>query len=147
MPQYFVTEKQQTWLGCLSAALFWGVVLFVPVSCQEYMEAQYRPKEATVRRVSRVFMHEPNNYTLWSVTDGAVSEVTVSASTVRIVLDGGDDPWAWFSYTAWRDDVWPKAKYYGHADKLVLHLSSVRSVEGGGWDHGKFGRGATTVVQ
>ncbi len=30
---------------------------------------------------------------------------------------------------------------------LEIHISSEKDIEGGGWNHGKFGRGQTSVIK
>lgn len=120
--------------------------------------ADRKQGELRIDNVVRVFMHEPHRYTLfaqWQESKELVPyEFTVYSFEhrdshgnvlarcgihIRTDVARGEPMWAtserWGSSSPGNDCV------------LTIHLHDPTEVEGGGWDHGKHGRGTTQVVE
>jgi len=103
------------------------------------------------RRVCvKVFMHQPNEYSCMYF-DPSTSELkTVSFrnwykdETLKIVADVPPDNPMYYEAT------------YKTTDRIIdthkevyaaIHIHGAEDIQGGGWDHGKFGRGQTIIVE
>lgn len=101
--------------------------------------------ENTYDNVIRVFMHEPDTYTLM-VPDGESAElnsVYLRNYAIRIIADVPEG-----------NNMWAKAKKYNPggflslADKTAeIHIHSPQDINPGAWNHGKYGRGQTTIIE
>ena len=92
----------------------------------------------------RIFMHEPGRYSFMiQLSDSDV--VTMRTFRLfncetRFILDVPQDEKMW-AY------IQEKGKGPEYRTFVDLHIHSVRDMEGAGWDHGKFGRGQTHIIQ
>lgn len=97
-------------------------------------------EDRTITRVKGVFYHEQSRYTLF-VEEGGKYLVPITFDRVRakIVADVAEDHEMWAHVRTKRGD--------GYTDSdLVIHVHSIRDINGAGWSHGKFGRGTTTKI-
>lgn len=105
-------------------------------------EAVYEsPMDVRVDNVVRIFMHTPNSFTVLIEQTGT-KELKLHkfdfAATVTVFADVAPESKMWAMFK--RD----KGKGYG---VLELHVHAPASIEGGGWDKGKDGRGTTHVIE
>lgn len=118
-----------------------------------------RQPELRIDNVVRVFMHEPHRYTLFAqrpeTKELAVYEFSIRKGfeyrrangeilkrcDIRLLADvpNGEPMWAtserWGSSPPGADCV------------LTIHLHDPTEIDGGGWDHGKFGHGTTHAIE
>jgi hypothetical protein len=102
--------------------------------------------EVVIRDVVQVNWHEQTRYTFWVQKAGS-SEID------RITIDFNDEPRRladvppfeknWVKYTA----HYVRGMNGAICNKGEIHLHNVKDIQGGGWDHGKFGRGTTSVIE
>lgn len=105
-------------------------------------------REFRVDNVVRVFWHEDTRYSV-HVQQGSANEIEVQTYLVscqeRIVRIFTDVPAGSKMWLAGRHySNWINGACFSY---LEIHVHSTQDIEGGGWDHGKFGRGQTTVVE
>jgi len=120
------------------------------VGCKE--EVHHRQ----IHNVSRIFMHELHQYTLYVQQ----SEKEVRTEKIRlwqtykpdftgpdVKTDVPSNQLSWVEF----DSYWKNGSACIEADpcarNVIFHLNSVAVVNGGGWDHGKYGNGQTIVVE
>lgn len=105
------------------------------------------PIDNSVRNVVRIFMIEPGKkYAVWVQEPGQteIKERVYSHSNdftnVKVFLDvpKGQKPWIRFHGVNKATEP--------NEITIEFHLPSAESIEGGGWNHGKFGRGTTQVI-
>lgn len=95
--------------------------------------------------VVRIFMHEKNHYTFY-IQEPAKKEVqilsfmTVYSSLPKIFTDVPAGELSWIRVGA----PFENSRYRWSLD---IHIHSVSEINGGGWNHGKFGSGQTTVLE
>jgi len=97
--------------------------------------------------VSRVMMHEPSRYTiLVEKPDGVVAQYTFGqgccGNVPEIYRDVPVGQPMWIEYRTGNPDT-----NRAFDQLLTIHVHSVSNINGAGWNHGKFGRGDTTVVE
>ena len=105
--------------------------------------------EIIVKNVKRVFMHDPGRYSVLVQDPGSLEYKPLnvpgwgSASNCHSIRIFGDVPES--------DSIWLRFHYIGEAGdlqrELEIHIRSEKDIEGGGWDHGKHGRGQTNILQ
>ena len=100
-----------------------------------------------LERIVRVLMHDPGHFTFLAEqpNTGELIQVTVDLHSncgVRILQDVASDQPSW---TRW--ETWTRGGGICDVRNLEIHIHSADEVNGAGWDHGKFGRGQTTVVE
>jgi len=115
------------------------------VGCSE----STKPYEQKIENIERIFMHEPGRYSIFVRTPR-----TNQCHFEKIAGYGGGDVQV-FLYTdvkhgnpMWitiKGENFPNGQKYYHT--LEFHVRDMESIQGGGWDHGKFGKGTTSVVQ
>jgi hypothetical protein len=96
------------------------------------------------RNVERILMHEPNKYSFIFKYDEAkeYSLVTVNVWGVpKIIPDVTNGEKCWVEVGA------PWVQNESFRISLTIHVHSAADINGAGWNHGKFGRGQTTVVE
>lgn len=122
--------------------------------------ATEKVEPTTVSGITRVFMHEPGNFT-FLVEHGdnkKVGQLRVDAhrddTTIVVDLQENQTISVEYSCGKYRDQFYqcksipPNFSNWNvRAMKLTIHLHSVKELDGAGWNHGKFGSGQTTVVQ
>ena len=107
-----------------------------------------KDEERRIGNVVQVFMHEPNRYTIvvQDQSSHSVQMETFAVETrdgVKILTDvpSSERMWA-FVRREYRFGM------FGFVTVLLeLHIHAPQNLEGGGWDHGKHGRGRTNVLQ
>ncbi len=131
-------------LGLLLVLVFFG-------GCQKkYYIDKTTYEDETITDIVRVFWHEQRHYSFYIQKEGSqeinIKEIDVVYNydkSVKIFSDvpAGNKMWAKIKESRGRTGF----NYY--TVYLEIHLHSVKDVEGGGWNHGKFGSGQTQVVQ
>lgn len=123
--------------------------------------ATEKVEPTSVSGITRVFMHEPGYFTfLVENTDSKkVSQLRVKTyrddtvlmedleegQPIRVEYSCGNNHRSEFYQCK---SIPPNFSNWNvYAKKLTIHLHSVKEIDGAGWNHGKFGRGQTTVVQ
>ena len=110
-----------------------------------------RIEEEKIDNVVRVFWHEGNNFSVMVKPSGTNRlklirfpeyHCDTDAPGVRIFTDVESDKPMWVS---------SKVGFGGSVKWCVyfvdIHIHSEKDVDGGGWNHGKFGSGQTSVIQ
>lgn len=95
--------------------------------------------------VERIFMHEPTKYSFLyfkpSTNELKTATYGIDQEHLKIIPDVKLENKPWFYY----------AEFKGHNrfgyHILIIHLRNVSDIQGAGWNHGKFGRGQTIIVQ
>lgn len=106
-------------------------------------------RDRTIQNVVRVLMHERGRYTIFSEpktgNEPLVEENFYILSRVPIFKDvpPGGAMWAKV-HTEYSYDLFD---YVPQDTKLEIHVHGPEDINGAGWNHGKFGRGTTTVIQ
>ena len=119
-----------------------GIVLFI--GCEK--EIVDPPKK--IENVVRILMHEPNRYTflyrttLWQ----SLGEKTLSSYDISIFEDVLIDQSNWVQYSFIRQSSWDTPRLI-NCTEIQIHVHSAQDISGAGWDHGKSGRGSTTVIE
>lgn len=114
-----------------------------------YHKASNEADRVVIHDVVRIFMHERGHYTFFCREKGqsAIRIYTFMCnvdkeSGEKIVEDVPPDRACWVETSNPDPEIGERFRR-----KLVIHLHSVREVNGAGWDHGKFGYGQTTVLE
>jgi len=138
-----------------------AAISFVFVGCNEDKKTEI-VKPTVVSGIVRVLMHNLGSYTfLVKQADKKIGQLSIHANVQRVHLveDLTDkEPMRIEIVCGWwnsdRDNQYtckpiPQTFSYWSisANQLVIHLHSVRQIDGAGWNHGKFGRGTTIVVE
>jgi len=121
--------------------------IYLAVACQPREEQeQISLVTTTVKNVERVLMHEPGNYTFFYTNPKAPNELLPlripAVIKVNFFQDVPAEENSWLTFTSYGECL-----SICHAGLLELHLHSAQEINGTGWDHGKFGRGQTIVVE
>ena len=109
-------------------------------------------KTVQVLGVERVMMHQTGDFT-FLVKQKDSQLATLKLSTYHPVVFFDDVPAGqsmWLEYQCRCDKELPQTYTSWHVqnlDKLTIHLRKGSDVDGGDWDHGKFGRGRTEIVR
>lgn len=112
------------------------------IGCQDLNRERIRKRDK-IEHVARILMQNPHQFSL-IVPNGRPNEYTVKEIEVTDAIFITDVP---------QDlDCWIEEIQLGSApstEKTLgnFHLHQIGEVEGGGWDHGKFGRGHTAVIE
>jgi len=101
--------------------------------------AQHKTGERTVE-VQRVFMHNPGVYSGMYVDSEKNVRVIGGYGATTLIIDIPEDRPMWVKETKFSDGIDSYWKY-------EFHVHSIKEVDGGGWNHGKFGSGQTSVVK
>lgn len=124
-----------------SAASFLLIVLLV--GC--FNKKPNSPDEE-IRDVVRVFMHEPNHFSVLVRANGAkegtfIDLHWISSTQYFFDVPAGQPMWVE------KKDITQYPNGSATIGRIALHLHSPQDINGAGWDHGKFGRGSTQVVE
>lgn len=101
-----------------------------------------------INNVVRILMHEPHKYTIM-YRNGSNKEIEsriIMSHNIRLFEDVLVDQDKWVSFA-------PIVQRGGHTSdyensrQVEIHIHSAEDIKGGEWDHGKFGKGQTLVVQ
>ena len=118
------------------------IVLIVLVCGCIYKAGQPREEKLVrIDGVDKIVMHEPHRYSF--LVDGKFQTYTIwsgRADCVEFVkLIDGEKPWVEAHYESKFLDGW-KCCW------MIIHANP-SNINGGGWDHGKFGKGQTVVIE
>ena len=94
--------------------------------------------------VDRVFMGEPNDYTFITAHEDKTTTVWRVSSyfaEFKMFYDVPKNERMYVKYKKEWKDGGPKYKY------VHIHIHEMKDVEGGGWNHGKFGSGRTQAIE
>jgi len=102
--------------------------------------------EVKVEGIARIFMHEPDQYSFLVSNEpsGPYRLVTfrnLRPGEIHFEADVPDTLPMWVTMSKVETSGVP---YYTN---IIIHIRSPRSVEGGGWNHGKRGRGNTNIIR
>lgn len=99
-------------------------------------------KRDKIEHVARILMQNPHQFSLIIPDGNRPSEYIVKdiqIDEVKFIIDVPKGSDCWVEVIDVRD---PGLKIFGS-----FHLHQIGEIEGGGWDHGKFGRGHTAVIE
>jgi hypothetical protein len=103
-------------------------------------------EEVVVKDIVGISHHERDLYTFRIQTDGSqeISRQTINFwNKPREIADVPIGKKMWVKYTLREiHGVSQPVKINGE-----IHFRNVKDIQGGGWDHGKHGRGTTTVLE
>ncbi|MDO8622474.1 MAG: hypothetical protein Q7R80_04550 [bacterium] len=130
-----------------------ALATFASTGCEDKKQSTLR-----IDHVVRVFMHEPHRYTL--LAQHAESKELIPYEFTVYRFEYKDSAGKLLERcgihlktdAARGEPMWATSDRWGHQPPgndcvLTIHLHDPTEVEGGGWDHGKHGRGTTQVVE
>jgi len=94
--------------------------------------------------VDRIYMHEPGRYSVMIKTGPKGEELEIielrADRKIHIIADvPSQDPcWVYFEREKTMKQSW---------EKIWIHVHSPQDIQGGGWNHGKFGKGQTVIIE
>ncbi|MFA5838452.1 MAG: hypothetical protein WC849_00740 [Candidatus Paceibacterota bacterium] len=95
--------------------------------------------------VERIFMHEPTEYSFMyfkpNTNELKTATYGIESEYLKIISDVKPENKPWFYYAEFNGHNQPSYRV------LIIHIRNVSDIQGGGWNHGKFGRGQTVVIQ
>lgn len=102
-----------------------------------------------IDRVARILMHEPDRYTfLYRVPDSKELESMTIDHIINLSI---------IEDVPTNNEMWVNIKRHSGGggrtrdevtiDSVEIHIHGANDINGAGWNHGKFGRGQTTVVE
>lgn len=95
----------------------------------------------------RVFMHEPHHYSILSEKNTELQEIEIDCygDRPRIFKDILDNEPMYLTAKLFRAKNWmyPTDRYLN----VEIHIHSEKDMNGAGWNHGKFGKGDTTILE
>ena len=101
------------------------------------------PPDRKVEHVRRVFMHDPEQYSVMVVGDTAEMKLLyLGRCSAKFVTDVPKDSDMWL-FMHWTP---PSSTSGINSCDVVFHIHATEDVNGAGWNHGKFGSGMTNVV-
>jgi hypothetical protein len=112
-------------------------LIFALLSCS-MKETRYK-----IENVTRIFMHETNNFTFFVEKPGSseIEEIHISYARNKKLTDVPANKPMWV-------DVYKSSTSCGDEGYyLEIHIHRVEDINPAGWNHGKFGKGQTTVVE
>jgi len=133
--------------------MFKTTVIFVMITFFLFGCSDQVVEEKVYSNVARVFWHEGNRYSVFiELEEGVYDRVSFSGrlcSKTRGVVEGvtivSDVPPG--------ELMWVREKTLDDSRNrgvcligLEIHLHDIQDLEGGSWDHGKFGRGSTVSL-
>jgi hypothetical protein len=91
--------------------------------------------------ITRIMMNEPRKYTYF-LSKVSKPQVLQMGDLPDILYDAPKESGMWIDYIC-------QKRRDGRVDscRYVIHLHSIKELEGGGWDHGKFGQGQTIPLE
>jgi hypothetical protein len=112
-----------------------------------------------IENVERVLENERGHYVLYARHDSHYMldryEICVKPSTdysacyvpAKMVTDVAKNEPMWAEVGLFYESDRVTPENWTNAGNLIIHLHTAKEINGGGWDHGKFGNGQTTVVE
>ena len=121
-------------------------VLFSILMCLTLLSCCPSDFDTSTKRVYvyRVFMHETNRYTFMTKEESEDKVWVVNVSCSERIHLYSDVPQGERMYVEYCKKCSAGDASYKRVD---IHIHNVDEIHGGGWDHGKFGRGQTVVVE
>ena len=125
--------------------------------CEDKREQEHYKVTHRIKNVVRVFMHEPDVYTVYYQKPGSdkiEKEYINSLGTdkVAIIADVAPDEMMHVEFAC--EHLVPCENRKGCNKKLCvnmkkakIHIHSVDDINGAGWNHGRHGRGQTVVIE
>ena len=104
-----------------------------------------QPTSEHIENIQRVFYHEASRYTLMIVDPETKQATMRTFDNVVLIFDVSDGEPMWALYTV--TDFFRGISKWILIYQLKIHMSSPSAVEGGAWNHGKFGSGSTEVIR
>jgi len=139
-----MTENKWKWLWTTLLL----AVAFLALYSTTTEQAIQPPSVMGVYKAVRVFMHEPSRYTVLAEgDDGVIRPFTFQTfyqENVRFFRDVDANQSMWVECELSPTQSYPSMR---SCSRLDIHVRSAEDVNGAGWDHGKNGKGMTTVVQ
>ena len=132
-------------------AIFAVIVIFLGISNEANAWGKKKTFDVKIENIERIHYHEGASFTYWQRVEGhKIIPIRFRHS--------------WWGYEKTKiiiyDDLKPDEKMWAiergsgdpHeegsvVDYVEIHVHSIKEIQGGGWNHGKFGRGTTTVVE
>lgn len=100
-----------------------------------------------INDVTRILMHERDRYTLIIKKPESLQllmrEFEMGHGVVKIIADVPDGQMMWAAQKRYQQFGCGS----GCCGDLEIHVHSSQDINGGGWNHGKFGRGQTVVIE
>ena len=120
--------------GCFIFVLlaFFGSMIFLT-----YLSERERvplPPTITYKPVVRVFLHERGHASFFVNEAHEIKHIDHGNCGVQFISDVPKDEPMW-------------ALYDTRTRETFIHIHDVKEVNGGAWNHGKFGQGTTNVVE
>ena len=115
-------------------------------------------KPTVIRNVQRIFMHEKGRYTALvknSNTNkiGRLAIVIYNDLNLMMFEDVPENEQIWIEYYCGYPDYNCKeipanfSFWKIYPEKVIMHLHSAKEINGAGWNHGKYGRGQSVVIE
>ena len=124
---------------------YYVIILFIMmfiVSCSKNKESS--PQTEKIQNIVRIFMHEPLNYTVMiqkdSLNECKMITFEQPITKVHFIADVPDSSLSWVIV---KQDNHRMLRY----KELWFHIHNPEDIEGGGWNHGKGGKGETIVIE
>jgi len=137
-----------TVLGFLMVIALVGFVVFTIHQESKVVESG----QEEIHDIATIYMHELSSYTV-VVREGEVERpislylvpltLQEMQDAIRIVRDveKGDSPWLEYYYEM------KGSSAVKNIHSITFHLSPEYNIQGGGWNHGKFGQGQTLILE
>ena len=121
--------------------VIFGFLLALAVGCNNEIT------EGKIVNVERIYWHEGCKYSFTVPTEGSLGFHNESvpglctSDDVSIIPDVpvGEKMWVYYVNTFSLGDRF--------LNKMEIHVHTLADINGGGWNHGKFGHGQTTVIE
>ena len=128
------------WVIILITAIYGGITQyqeFKSIKCSRYK-----------MNVSQVMMHDDHHYTFFVERDnGMINKYTFRYSNPKIFHDVPKRKPMFIEYKRCISPKKLNKRVYDYTKLISIHLHSATEINGGGWDHGKFGHGQTSVLR
>lgn len=132
--------REVAYVSKIFYALLFFCALFFLSGCRE------DEKVERMENVVRVFWHEGAHYSVMVRQPNSTRLHIIRLSPIWESLEKRGV--RIFADVPLKDPMWAEVKWRGCClSDLEIHTHSEKNIEGGGWDHGKFGRGTTTVIR
>ena len=106
-----------------------------------YVSSVVDTETGKISGITRIMMSDPNRY-VYFVSDVPKPQVLQMGALPDIIYDAPKESNMWVDYVC-------NKRRDGRVDscRYIIHLHSVRELEGGAWNHGKFGQGQNVVLE
>ncbi|MEK7584580.1 MAG: hypothetical protein AAB490_05020 [Patescibacteria group bacterium] len=120
------------------------LIMAMPSACGGGPKPQ--PTSERIENVQRVFYHERSRYTIMTMdptTKKAAMRTFYSDVSLFFDVENGQPMWALHETVDYTHDF----NQWIPVTQTEIHMTSPSAVEGGAWNHGKFGSGSTEVIR